>query len=203
MNGGYEEGYLTCPCFWGTSPGSLVQRLEEEINGGVNDLRILDAGCGEGKNSIHLARRGATVKAFDVSSTAIQNALSAWPDSHLVDWQCADIRDLEIPEDSYDVVIAYGLLHCLSSQEEVAATIRKIQEITKPRGFNVICAFNDRSQDLRAHPNFYPCLLPHEFYLNAYRKWRILSSSDSDLHEVHPHNRIPHSHSMTRILACR
>jgi hypothetical protein len=27
LNGGYDDGYSRCPCFWGKSAGSLVQRF--------------------------------------------------------------------------------------------------------------------------------------------------------------------------------
>jgi hypothetical protein len=34
-----------------------------------------------------------------------------------------------------------------------------------------------------------------------YRGWTLLHQSDEDLHETHPHNSIPHVHSMTRLIA--
>ena len=49
LNGGYDDGYSRCARFWGRSPGSLVQRFIANV--ACKGLRILDLGCGEGKNA--------------------------------------------------------------------------------------------------------------------------------------------------------
>ena len=46
-------------------------------------------------------------------------------------------------------------------------------------------------------------LLPHHAYKQMYSDWRILVSSDTDLHETHPHNQILHTHSMTRLITTK
>ena len=103
--------------------------------------------------------------------------------------------------EQYDIVIAYGLLHCMENEADVLSMIASIQRVTKPAGINVLCAFNGRHQDLTAHPGFVPTLLAHSTYRNAYEHWERLVLTDRDLHETHPHNKIPHTHSLTRILA--
>jgi cyclopropane fatty-acyl-phospholipid synthase-like methyltransferase len=200
MNGGYDQGYLSCPCFWGDTPGSLVLKLDQIIKY-TSDLSVLDIGCGEGKNAIFFARKGAKVKAIDMSEAGLNNAIKSWPDNHLVNWLCADIRKTHFANDNYDVVVAYGLLHCLKNSEEIGREISKMQLATKAGGYNILCAFNDRHQDLSAHPGFFPTLMPHEFFKNAYSGWELIYISDQDLHETHPHNNIPHSHSLTRLIA--
>ena len=69
MNGGYDAGYIACPCFWGRSPGSLVRLLDKYIVD-FSGMEVLDAGCGEGKNAAFLSQRGARVRAIDVSEAA-------------------------------------------------------------------------------------------------------------------------------------
>jgi len=200
MNGGYDDGYKACECFWGKQPGSLLNILAEHCADLTNKI-ALDAGCGEGKNAIHLTRGGASVDAFDISEVAIARATKLWPDSDRVNWRCVDIREVHLPDCTYDITVAYGLLHCLSGQSEVQRVLINLQDATKEGGFNVICAFNDRSQDLAAHPGFCPTLLSHDYFVRSYASWDLLYCTDSDLHETHPHNNIPHVHSMTRILA--
>ena len=198
----YDIGYETCPCFWGRRPGRFVSALTRHLTS-WHGLRVLDLGCGEGKNAAFAAQRGATVRAIDASVLALRNAAAAWPSVANITWEHADVRDLPLSPDAYDVVIAYGLLHCLADESEVRTVTAKIQRATIARGFNVICTFNSRKQDLSAHPGFEPVLLTHEYYGYLYREWHLIHSTDNDLEEVHPHNRIRHTHPMTRLIAQR
>ena len=112
MNGGYEAGYLACPCFWGRDPGRLVRHLSKYL-ADFRNIIVLDAGCGEGKNAAFLAKQGAHVRAVDVSEAAIRNGISAFDVREgAIRWEIGDIRTIDLGGEEYDVVIAYGLLHC-------------------------------------------------------------------------------------------
>jgi len=198
-NGGYEAGYAACPCFWGAEPGSYVRKLVQVISG-VADLRALDAGCGEGKNAAFLSKIGCDVTGVDISELAIASARRLHG-SGKVHWLAADVMTLNFPRDSFDIVIAYGLFHCLSSSREIEDLYSALAGMTKKGGYHVVCSFNDRDQDLSAHPGFEPCLMPHQFYLRLYQDWTIEAESDQTIFESHPHNRIPHHHSLSRIVA--
>jgi len=196
--GGYDDGYSSSKCFWGIQPASFVARfLDRE---GAAPRRVLDLGCGEGKNANAFALAGATVEAVDCSTLAIQNGKALF-ESDAIKWHIGDAARWPLPIDRYDVIVSYGLFHCLDTSETVAALIRRAKMATRPGGHHIICAFNDRSQDLVAHPGFEPLLLPHHWFLAQYGDWVLEQVSDSDLHETHPHNLIPHHHSLTRMIA--
>jgi ubiquinone/menaquinone biosynthesis C-methylase UbiE len=163
---------------------------------------VLDAGCGEGKNAHALALRGAHVTAVDCSEVALRNARSAWPETP-IKWVQADVRNLLLPVEALDIVVAYGLFHCLRSRAEIEEVVSCLQEATRAGGRHIVCAFNARRQELLAHPGFTPCLLSHTDYLDLYSSWMVEEASDEDLKETHPHNGIPHVHSLTRIIACK
>jgi hypothetical protein len=133
---------------------------------------------------------------------ALANGKRAFPDL-TIRWHEGDAQQLHLGSGQYKVVIAYGLFHCLRNPDEIAILIERSKRATAVGGFHIVCTFNDRSQDLTAHPGFKPTLAPHNWYLAQYRDWTILSSSDLDLYETHPHNNIPHHHSMTRLIARR
>jgi tellurite methyltransferase len=196
----YDEGYAACACFWGSTPGSLVRALEQYVPD-FSGLQVLDAGCGEGKNAVYLASRGAQVDAFDASALAIRNGRSSFGSAPHVRWSVEDVRTRTLCPDAYDVVIAYGLLHCLSGRAEVLSVARKLQRATRLGGYMLVCAMNGRLQDMRAHRGFTPTFLSHGDYCKLFEGWELLLASDEDLVETHPHNMIPHAHSMTRILA--
>lgn len=201
MNGGYDAGYLACPCFWGREPGRLVRHLNRYVPDFRNVI-VLDAGCGEGKNAAFLAERGAHVRAVDVSEVAIKNGKSAFDMKEgVIRWEVEDIRSIDLGVEIYDIVIAYGLLHCLTTEFDVCNVVHKFQAATRIGGYNVVCALNSRHQELSAHPDLTPTLLLHERYVALYSGWEILEVSDTDLTEIHPHNNISHTHSLTRMLA--
>src|SRR5438105_6681125 len=83
LNGGYDDGYSRCACFWGRSPGSLVQRFITNVP--CEGLRVLDLGCGEGKNAYALAHAGAAVTAVDCSELAIANGRTEFADAE-IEW---------------------------------------------------------------------------------------------------------------------
>jgi tellurite methyltransferase len=198
--GGYDDGYKACPCFWGTSPGSLVRKFLEA--NGVEGLRVLDLGCGERKNAFAFAEKGATVVAVDCSERAIRNGQAAFG-SHSIRWVRDDSCRYIQGCDEFDIVVMYGLLHCLTSEFEIQGLIASALEKTRLGGSHIVASFNDGPHDLSAHPNFKPTLLPHDFYLNQYATQTVEFHENAVIHEIHPHNGIPHFHSLTRLLATR
>jgi len=170
----------------------------------IEDLggkRILDAGCGEGKNAAFAASLGASVDAVDVSELALEHGKRILGATVGINWHLGDIRECLFFRGAYDVVIAYGLLHCLPSEHALRDTVKRLRALTRNDGLHVICAFNSRMQELHAHPGFEPTLLSHDALTGLYGADDILFQSDTNLTEAHPHNRITHTHSLTRIIA--
>jgi cyclopropane fatty-acyl-phospholipid synthase-like methyltransferase len=197
-SGGYESGYAACDCFWGAEPSTYVLRLTQKT--GLLGFRVLDVGCGEGKNAGYLAKSGADVVGVDISKRALDHAKKLYQGGR-VTWLHADVCEQSWPAAYFDAVIAYGLFHCLSASMEIESLWQKLSDATRVGGYHVICTFNDRDQDLSGHPDFLPCLMSHRFYLGLYNGWQIEAESDETIFEMHPHNLIRHHHSLTRILA--
>lgn len=200
VDGGYDAGYAACDCFWGPEPGSLVR---EHLGGrDLTGAHVLDLGCGEGKNAAYVASLGAHVDAVDCSSLAIANGRRRWSDKP-VRWVVSDASSyLARSKDQYDFIVMYGLLHCLAERAAVRTVLSQAKRATRSDGMHIVCAFNDRSQDLEAaHPGFKPLLLSHDYYVTAYSDWTLITASDSDLQESHPDTNIPHHHSLSRIVA--
>jgi cyclopropane fatty-acyl-phospholipid synthase-like methyltransferase len=157
-------------------------------------------GCGEGKNAFALANAGASVVAVDCSELALKNGKAAFGSAN-IEWHHKDclsyLRDCE----GFDVVVMYGLLHCLGSVGEIASVIAGAVRATNIGGYHLLVAFNDGSHDLSAHPSFKPTLASHAFYVGQYGAHEITSVEDAVLHETHPNNGIPHFHSLTRLVA--
>lgn len=76
--------------------------------------RVLDVGCGDGNNSVLLAKLGAHVTGIDVSPKSIQVAKKRAEVngvSNLVQFVCSPVEEAEIPPHSFDVIWGDAILH--------------------------------------------------------------------------------------------
>lgn len=198
--GGYDDGYEAVTGFWGIAPGSLVQ--EYLATNDAAGLRVLDVGAGEGKNAAAFARAGATVLAVECSASAIRNGRKLFPNDPIT-WTRRDALEMVYPKNSFNVVVSYGLTHCLPSETSARILIAELQAALVPGGTFILVSFNSGSHDLSAHPGFQPLLLDHTWFVERFDGWHFDSLSDSILFETHPHNNIPHHHSLTRLTATK
>lgn len=99
----------------------------------VAGLKILDLGCGTGRVSRELARRGAEVTGVDFSAKAIEIARSLTSETNPV-YQKASIYDIDF-EEHFDVVIMFGVA-CVacSNDNEVSRVLHRILRVVKPDG---------------------------------------------------------------------
>ncbi|MCM4083101.1 class I SAM-dependent methyltransferase [Paractinoplanes hotanensis] len=201
-DGGCDRGYAMSPCLWGTDPEPLVARLAELTD--LAGARVLDAGCGEGRNAVHLARQGALVDATDVSELALRNAAAAWPDEPGITWRRADLLLEEPPAEAYDIVVFDSVAHWLTGLDRVREAVDRLRRATRPGGFHVVCSFNDRHQELENHVNPPRCVLPHTTLVALYpQPWQLVEVHDDDITSSHADQPIPHNHSVTRFIARR
>jgi len=68
---------------------------------------VLDLGCGMGRHSIYLAKRGFTVTATDISPKGIEiTAQKAQLEGLAITTVCHDFRDIPFENDSFDAVLS-------------------------------------------------------------------------------------------------
>lgn len=183
--------------FWGVTATSLVRDLCATQS--VEGLNVLDIGCGEGRNAVYLAQRGARVHAVDVSVAALTRAVALFGAAPGVRWEQADISTLPLLEGWYDLVVLYSVTHWLADMEQVRDVVTRAGRATKPGGVQLFCAFNDRLPYPHAGEHR-PTMLTHAQHLDLYAGWEIVRESDTDLDDVHP-GEARHLHAMSRIVA--
>ena len=113
----WNERYEGVPLVWGAEPNRFVAEAYADRPAAG---RVLDLGCGEGRNAIWLARRGWRVTAIDLSDVAIERARSRAEREELeIEWIRADIAEFESEAQAFAVVlIAY--LHLPAAERREA-----------------------------------------------------------------------------------
>jgi ubiquinone/menaquinone biosynthesis C-methylase UbiE len=120
------------------SVGRAYDRLAGHVEAGQ---RVLDIGCGTGALALRMARRGARVKAIDVSSEMLEIAARRAREDGLDDRiALAEMGVAELDREaagSCDVV-ASGLCFSELSDDELAYTLRQALRILVPGGLLLI-----------------------------------------------------------------
>ena len=77
--------------------------------------RVLDAACGEGYGSAHLARTAKTVVGIDVSEDVISHASERYRADNL-EFQLADVCNLPFKDDEFECIVSFETLEHLEDQ---------------------------------------------------------------------------------------
>lgn len=90
----YEEKYKNEEYYWGIAPSKMCYDIMQ-LKPPVKPLRVLDIGCGEGKNAVFFARNGYKVSAFDIADAGLDKARRLAEHNHVdVDFFKTDIIDI-------------------------------------------------------------------------------------------------------------
>ena len=74
-------------------------------------MRILDAGCGGGRNLVYLIAQGYEVFAVDESEEAINKVRQMAPNLPAANFRCESIESMSFPDQFFDFIIAHSVLH--------------------------------------------------------------------------------------------
>ena len=138
----YDVRYQEEEYYWGLNPNQLCYELMR-LKPPVRSYRVLEIGCGEGKDAVFLARCGYRVTAFDESQAGINKAvLLAEKNGVHVDFFKANALDYQI-EGEYDIIFSSGFFDYIPDniKEEFTSMLK---EHTVVGGLNVINAFVDK-----------------------------------------------------------
>lgn len=108
----YDKRYNTEEYYWGLKPNRICYEIMK-ILPPIKPYRVLDIGCGEGKDAVFFAKCGYAVTAFDISKQGIEKAkrLAEYNQVEVGLFQ-ADLYDYR-PDAEYDIIFSSGVLHFL------------------------------------------------------------------------------------------
>jgi SAM-dependent methyltransferase len=129
------EGYATW-AGWYDEPGNQLVDIEGPIVRAIlDDLpagTAVDAACGTGRHSLHLAARGHRVIGVDTSPEMLAVARTKLPDG---DWRRGDLHDLPVEDGEADLVVcALALAHV----PDLAPVFAQFARVLRPGGHLVV-----------------------------------------------------------------
>ncbi|MBQ8719104.1 MAG: methyltransferase domain-containing protein [Clostridia bacterium] len=135
----YDKRYHAEGYYWGLTPNHLcyeIMRLKPPIK----PYKVLDIGCGEGKDAVFLARNGYDVTAFDISEQGLSKARALADHCGVkINFFKADVRDFRL-ETEYDMIFSSGVFHYLP-YELRGSLVDNLKKHTVRGGIHVINVF--------------------------------------------------------------
>lgn len=109
--------------------------------------KVLEIGCGEGRDAIALLEQGFDLLATDVSAEAISFCQKQVP-HHAAHFQILDCVTEQLDE-TFDFIYAVAVIHMLVPDADRDAFYRFIGSHLKPGGIALICTMGDGSIERR------------------------------------------------------
>jgi tellurite methyltransferase len=195
----YEDVYSsTKEYYWGVKPSRMCLKIVSLMPPDKH-LKILDVGCGEGKDAVFLARCGYDVTAFDISDTGVEKTkrLAESASVHVNVFK-ANICDYRL-DNKYDILYSSGVLHYIKPalRNEIFSNYRDHTEIN---GLNAFNAFVKKPFIASAPENEEHSYLWYSGELLVhYHDWLIEDFSEQ-IFDCHSSG-IPHQHAMNTVYA--
>ena len=135
----YEKKYEGREYYWGITPNRLCYEIMK-LKPPVNSYKVLDIGCGEGKDAVFLAKNGYIVSAFDAAEKGLEKARELARLHHVdVNFFQADINEYEL-SDEYDIIFSSGVFHYLTpNRREIF--IHNLKEHTTMHGIHALLGY--------------------------------------------------------------
>lgn len=115
--------------------------------------RILDVGCGAGRNAAPLAEAGFEVIGLDLSWPMLEAAHSRPPaGSGALRLARSDMDHLPIRDRSVDLVIAHGIWNLAASGAEFRRAVREAARVSRPGAGLFVFTFSRNTLDAEAAP---------------------------------------------------
>ena len=139
------DGFVRSPA------NQTLLKYAARLNGGLAPVRVLDIGCGAGRNAVPLALAGYLVKGTDLSWPMLQAAAARNANGHLQLAQ-ASMDALPVPDRSIDLIIAHGIWNLARSGAEFRRAIGEAARVASPRARLFVFTFSRSTLPIDERP---------------------------------------------------
>jgi len=198
----YDQKYAGRRYYWGKKPQAFCDKVIEIIRSSSNfQPKLLDLGCGEGRNAVYFAQYGFKVFALDLSLRGLEKAKRYAEEVGVhIETIHADIVNYE-PEDTYDVIFSTGTLHYLPPEIR-SQRFQQYKDSNSPGGINAISVFVEKPFT-ETSPDPEESGFPYKSgeLMSYYWDWEILYCTEKIFDCMS--GDIAHKHVVNRIIARR
>jgi tellurite methyltransferase len=122
--------------------------FDQILRGNIaTDMRVVDAGCGYGRNLVYLLREGCEIFALDANVDAVEHVLqlsrSLTTGLPAENFQVGSIERMSFPDAFADVVICNSVLHFARDHEHFRMMLAELWRVLKPGGM-LFCRLGSR-----------------------------------------------------------
>lgn len=194
----YEEQYNQEAYFWGVEPSTMCLKVLE-LMPPTRPLKLLDIGCGEGKDAVFFARCGYSVSAFDISDAGIEKTKRLADKANVyVDVFKANLWDYRL-EQKFDILFSSGVLHYIKPELK-SEIFQNYKEYTQINGINAMHCLVDKPfiqavPGKKSHSQHWKS----GELLNLYHDWYIEDCSEY-IFDCNSGG-VPHKHAANRVFA--
>ena len=198
----YDQKYENQEYYWRKKPSAICDRIIEIIRPSSSfHPKLLDIGCGEGRNAVYFAKHGFEVVGLDLSLLGLKKMKKYAEETGVhVKTIHADIVEYEL-EDIYDVIFSTGTLQYLPPEVR-EKRFQNYKEHTTPKGIIAFSVFVRKPFIPRAPDAEETAFLYRSGELMSYFwDWEIIYSTEEIFDCMS--SGIPHKHAVNRIIARR
>ena len=198
----YDQKYADKEYYWSKNPSALCDKVIKIIRPLSNFRpKLIDLGCGEGRNAIYFAKNGFEVFGLDLSLPGLEKTKRYANEVGVhVETIHANITDYKLT-DTYDVIFSTGTLHFLPPEIRNKC-FENYKNHTYPNGVNAFTVFVNKPFIPRApdaDENVF--MFRSGELMSYYWDWEILFCVEEIFNCMS--SGIPHKHAVNRIIARR
>lgn len=144
--------------FEDTSDNKYIDIFLDSLEG----IKILDVGCGNGKDCKYISQKGFDINGIDLSVGMLSIAKEKVPNGK---FEVMDMTDITYPDDSYDGIISNCSLFHIPT-EELPKTLESFRKILKPNG-KLLLILQDGNGEMMVEEPYRPGVHIYMNYFSA------------------------------------
>lgn len=198
----FREIYSSRESAWGEAASDLAREAVAlvKLHSADTPIRVLDIGCGDGRDSILFAKQGWSVTAVDNSApalAALQHKAAEWGVADKIQVLNTNFAGLHL-DTTYQLIFSNYSLHFLEHSAR-PAFFHTLKEHTAPGGLHAILVMRDMNEEFIGQLKDYRYFGTSELS-NFYADWELLDNYDWMIPDQ-PYNAQPREHSVGILIA--